>query len=103
MVPPVLFGSGVWSAIGVKIVFKMSALCGEYISQRIYKYVDVYNKYVDLLYISQRIYKYVDVYNKYVDLLINAATYLLYCTVLYCTVLYYIILYCTVLVFGQGC
>ena len=65
-----------WSAIGVKIVFKMSALCGEYISQRIYKYVDVYNKYVDLLYISQRIYKYVDVYNKYVDLLINAATYL---------------------------
>ena len=54
----------VWSVIEVKIVFKMSALCGEYINQRIYKYVDVYNKYVGLfvntstyLYILQRTYK----------------------------------------------
>ena len=29
------------NAIGVKIVFKMSALCGEYISECAYKYVDV--------------------------------------------------------------
>ena len=31
-----------WSAVEVKILFKISALCGEYISKRIYKYVDVY-------------------------------------------------------------
>ena len=34
--------SKLWSAVEVKILFKISALCGEYISQRIYKYVDVY-------------------------------------------------------------
>ena len=39
------------SVIGVKIVFKMPVLFGEYISQLIYKY-------------------------KYVDLFVNAATYL---------------------------
>ena len=29
----------IWSAVEVKIVFKISALCGEYISQHIYKCV----------------------------------------------------------------
>ena len=55
----------------------MSALCGEYISQRIYKYVDVYNKYVDLLINAAT---YLLIYrrtNIYMDLLINTATYLL--------------------------
>ena len=32
----------VWSAVGVKIVFKISVLCGEYITRCIYKCVDVF-------------------------------------------------------------
>ena len=58
-----------WSAIGVKIVFNSSALCDEYISQHIYKYVHVYIKYVDVLQILQCIYMYIDIF-------INTATYL---------------------------
>ena len=45
--------------IGLKTVFKMSALCGEYISQRIYKH----NEYIDLFVNTmQHLELYVDVF-----------------------------------------
>ena len=45
-------------------------MCGEYISQRIYKNVDLYNKYVDLFVNAARCTY------KYCNLFVNTSTYL---------------------------
>ena len=71
----------VWSAVGVKIVFKnISALCGEYISQCIYKCVDVFINTEMYLLILRRICIYINIFTnsvKYCNVFINTAIHVL--------------------------